>query len=545
MLRRRENIDNAEERQSVLAFAALLAVLTAAVFLLLSSEVRHWFVIPVTICGAIVLLDALDWVRGARDLFDPVGILGLLGVHFFFLAPLLHVVWDQWMWYVQPPPDWREWLGYVGTLNAFGLLFYRGVVAYIERTPRRAAQLREVDHSWFWPVAVSALVISALSQVAVFARFGGISGYVQAYEQGRQGFEGLGLVLLVSESFPIVAIMCAVVWLARGQRTVSWATVAMVLLAFICLRFFFAGLRGSRSAMIWSLFWAVGLVHIFLRPIPRKLIPIGLVGVTAFMYVYGFYKAGGVKGLEKFVEGGAARQEYAEKSGRTMEVALLSDFGRADVQAFLLYRLTEYPRSYDLALGRTYLGTAFLLTPRQIMPDRPPLKDKFGTELMYGRGSYRPGKWVSSSVYGLAGETMLNFGPWLVPFAFGVLGLAVGYVSLMSRSLQPGDARWLLYPFFANFAFTVLIADSDNVLVFLFQNGMIPAAVVWLGSRLVRREARLAVVTSGAPGALGALGVPGVRRRRWSDAVLARPSAERPPARGRNSWPAGREAADP
>ena len=36
-------------------------------------------------------------------LFDPAAIIGLLGVHFFFLAPLLHVAWDSWvMPYVSP-----------------------------------------------------------------------------------------------------------------------------------------------------------------------------------------------------------------------------------------------------------------------------------------------------------------------------------------------------------------------------------------------------------------------------------------------------------
>jgi hypothetical protein len=308
----------------------------------------------------------------------------------------------------------------------------------------------------------------------------------------------------------------------------------------------FAGLRGSRSATIWSLFWATGLVHLYLRPIPRRLVPLGLAGVVAFMYAYGFYKAGGVKGLENFFEGAEARREYAEKSGRTVEAALLWDFGRADVQAFLLYRLADFPGGYDLAMGRTYVGTAFLLVPRQVMPDRPPLKNKFGTDLMYGRGSYVPGVWVSSNVYGLAGETMLNFGPWAVPLGYCALGAVVGYVSSAARRLARGDARLLIYPFAANVVFNMLVGDSDNTLILLFQYGLIPVSVVLIGSRFVgRREnapaaARDAVAADAVGGVSPVVAGPRWGRRRLpgngpagpAAAGLDAPAPRSAPARG-------------
>ena len=47
--------------------------------------------------GVIITLDMVDWFRGRFNVFDPVGLLGVFGFHFFFMAPLLHVVWDWWM----------------------------------------------------------------------------------------------------------------------------------------------------------------------------------------------------------------------------------------------------------------------------------------------------------------------------------------------------------------------------------------------------------------------------------------------------------------
>ena len=61
------------------------------------DQLWHWFVLPVFLCGWLVAEDALRWLSGEVDVLDPVGVLGLFGVHFFFLAPLLHVSWGYWM----------------------------------------------------------------------------------------------------------------------------------------------------------------------------------------------------------------------------------------------------------------------------------------------------------------------------------------------------------------------------------------------------------------------------------------------------------------
>src|SRR5437867_10567284 len=79
--------------------AALAFYLCAGVLLLFlatSEDTRHWFVIPVLLCGVLIASDTVDWVRGRLNLFDPVGIVGILGIYFFFLAPPLHVSWYYW-----------------------------------------------------------------------------------------------------------------------------------------------------------------------------------------------------------------------------------------------------------------------------------------------------------------------------------------------------------------------------------------------------------------------------------------------------------------
>src|SRR5262249_21650695 len=147
-------------------------------------------------------------------------------------------------------------------------------------------------------------------------------------------------------------------------------------------------------------------------PIPRAPLIAGfLVVFMPFMYLYGFYKSGGMDGLVSALRGNDSREWMEKSSGRTWTSMILEDLGRADIQALVLQRLIDGASSYDYAWGKTYLGTLSFLIPRQILQERPGGKLEEGTELIFGRHSYSLGLWASSKVYGLAGETMLNFGP--------------------------------------------------------------------------------------------------------------------------------------
>jgi hypothetical protein len=466
--------------------STLLSTVTVCGFLVASEQMRHWFVIPVWCCGILIGRDAVDWLRGRLDLFDPAAIIGLLGVHFFFLAPLLHVAWDSWLLpYVEPPPDWRDWLGGMALVNAAGLLLYRGARQWAADWGDHAPN----DNAWTleWsrlrPVAACALMISAALQFWVYAAHGGFSGYVGAVTEGigrpetATAFTGMGWIFMMSESFPIVAMIVFAVFAVRTRTARSWSAIMLVLLGYFLLAMVFGGLRGSRSQTIWSLFWATGIIHLWIRPLSKKFIAAGVCFLVAFMYLYGFYKGLGHDVLTVYQEG--ATSALSETSHRTFEGMLLGDLARADVQAFLLYRLWIPNRDYDYAWGRTYLGSIALLIPRRIWPERPPVKVHEGTEALYGVGSYDEEEWVASNVYGLAGETMLNFGPLGVPFAYLTFGLLVGRLQRYMSRLRDGDARWLLCPFIVNLTVAVLHADSDNLLFNFVKDGMVPLCLVW------------------------------------------------------------------
>ena len=518
--------------------ALLSAAVCVALFAwaaLQSTAVFHWFVFPIFLCGVLIGRDGIAWVLGRRDLYDPVGILGLLGIHAFYAAPLLHVAWDHWMRFVEPPPDWREWLGLMGCINLVGIVLYQATVAAIEsRAARRAAggfappgpAVAWHPHPQrFTAVALFALVVTFAAQMWTFVAYGGVGGYVEAFEAGPQSFQGMGMFFLVGESFPIVAIIAYVIWVRRSGRTPGWGELAALVIAFFLVRMLFGGLRGSRSNVVWAVFWAVGILHLFVRRVPRVAIVWGVVGLIVFMYVYGFYKIGGLTTVLRAAEGAEARDEISRRYGRTVEAAILSDLARADGQAHLLYRLLRPGADYDYAWGRTYVGAAALLVPRQLWPDRPETKILEGTNASYGANTYTPGRFYSSNVYGIAGEAMLNFGPWVVPLFYVLFGALVAWSGTLAHRLTEGDVRRVMLPVLVNMCFVVLMGDSDNLVVFMFQNAMIPMALLYVGSRAVPVDYRAAPATGAAiPGAEAGDGAAarGAAVRRWG----RRPQAE-------------------
>lgn len=473
--------------------AAYLCLLAVIGFLAASDRFAHWYILPVLACGVLTGTDAVNWFRGRLDVFDPVGAIGVFGVHFFFLAPLLHLYWNIWLRYIDPPPDWREWLGRMALLNLAGLILYRIARERFAR-PRAAQAKRTVwrlDYQRFWLILGIALVVSAILQLWVYARFGGVLGYIQAYRDAESlridTFAGMSYLFSISESFPILALIGFAIYARQKKVAQSWVALALVLLVFFVLKIFFGGLRGSRLNTIWGLAWAVGIIHLWIRPIPRKLILVGCALVVVFMYFYGLYKGAGLDAVDA-LSSTEARNGLVEETGRGINNNLLGDLGRSDVQAFLLYRITSFPQEYDYAWGRTYLGAASLLIPKAIWPDRPATKAQEGADAEWGRDAYIPVVRETTHVYGFGGETILNFGPIGIPLAFIPFGFAVGRTRRFLRELLPFDTRLLIYPFLLNLCFWVLVADSDNIIFILLKDGLVPFLVIYLASSKLTRQ---------------------------------------------------------
>ncbi len=465
-----------------------LCSLTLLVLVAGSGRLVHWFVLPVLACGVLIGMDAYDWARGRMSLFDPVGIIGLTGLHFFFLAPLLHISWQFLMKTPVPPIDWRADMGGMAILNLIGLVIYRWTRdVFVRRAPQTSPVQWRLNKPVFLTLMPFMLLFTGALQMWVYARFGGLSGYIEAATDltDTTQMAGMGIIFLFSETFPILAIMLFAAYASDKPRWQGWPVLIGVMIAFLVLRILFGGLRGSRSTILFALLWAGGILHFYVRPISRQAVLIGVAFMVMFMYAYGFYKAAGAESF-KAIEDTSARTEIRESSGRDFQSVLLGDLSRSDVQAYIFDRVWR-PRDvtqsdYEYGWGRTYLGALVLFVPTSIWPNRPVHKVKEGTEIIYGMGTYVPNELWSSRVYGLAGEAMLNFGVLAVPFAFVLFGLAVSLTRRLLMILTVGDTRLLMFPYLITFCAIILTSDSDNLIVYIVQQGAFPFLMICIGS---------------------------------------------------------------
>jgi hypothetical protein len=376
-------------------------------------------------------------------------------------------------------------------LNFMGLCVYRIArnIGTIPTKPQfKTKTVWTINQKLFPPILIAALLISAVLQVLTYQKFGGVMNYISVATskeaEDASLFKGMGILFIVSDSFPIVAMMGFAIRAKKHKELRTLPALTGVLIVFFVLQLFFGGLRGSRSNTIWALFWGLGIIHFWLRKVSKKEIAVGLIFLLVFMYVYGFFKERGVEGVQQALQ--EDRADVETKSGRTWQGLLLGDLGRSEVQAFVLYRIVRHNSDYEYAWGRTYFAATTILIPGSILPNKPPNKSMEGTNAMFGMGSYNPeepGRWVASKVYGLAGEAMLNFGPLSVPFAFIVLGIVVGRVKRSLLIWDNSDVRLLLLPMMVNFCFVVLVGDFDNQIFFLIKSSGFPVLVLWLSSK--------------------------------------------------------------
>ncbi len=459
------------------------------VFIILSDEFIHWFTIPVLMSGIIIGMDAIDWIRKKVDLFDPVGFIGLFGFHFFFLAPLLQIYWDFGMTYVDPPDDWRNWLGGMAIINSLGLIIYRKTRKFIfnKLATKKIKSYWKINTLKMLRISIPLLIIMFSTQVLIYARYGGIFGYITTFTEKTDDFEGQGFLFLISESFPIILLFLIALLLRKSKHKKNILLIFSFLLIYFIIRIFFGGLRGSRSNILWAMIWAVGVIHLWLRPLSRKFIYFGIIILIVFALGYDVYKKAGSDVL-KAIQHKGSLLEVSEKSGRGIDTVLLDDLSRTNVQAYVLYKLVAYPDSYQLALGRSYLGDISILIPKKIWPDRIPTKVKEGTDIIKGQGSYDKYDYISSRIYGLTGEFMLNFGYLFTPLTFIILGVYVALIRYLLYFLRPDDGRLLLYPFLVISCFLILVQDLDNFIFGLTKNFSLPFIIVFLSSVRETRE---------------------------------------------------------
>lgn len=440
--------------------AACISFLVVCVFAAVYPEPFEWFLLPILLCGCLSGVDMVAYVRGQLDTFDPLGILGFFAYYFFFVAPLLTLLSGYHSKFLPLVSNFTDWIGWMALINASGLLLYM--------VSRRMFPVREPVTAWvvrapsFFTAISVALPLTFALQMFVFVKFGGVSGFMEAFSDRQAAmFSGMGYIFLVAETFPVFLAIAFLVWKRDFLQRSPWAFLVALTLVYFVMKLLFGGLRGSRTITVFGLFWIVGAIHVWIRPVPRKFLVFAAGLVIVFMYLYGFYKDVGVGAFDA-VHDVSKIDRLEDNSGRTIYAVLLGDLGRTEIQATLLSRVVTAD-DYQYSFGKTYLQAFAFMIPKSLWPDRPEGKVTAGTEALFGHGSYDPVFRRATYIYGLAGEAMLNFPPVFAPLAFVALAFIVSKLrSFMLADRR--DLRLLLVPVFCYGSVLLLGSDLDNVL---------------------------------------------------------------------------------
>jgi hypothetical protein len=485
--------------------AAVICLTIATIAMATAPACMHWFIVPVFLCGVVCCSDGLLlFSRKCRNFFEPVPILGAFGVYFFFIAPIMHVATDYWFtsepWAPKEiPEDWRTWLGLMAAINLVGLAIYkllyrpftqlflkRGLCSFPRMNGRSVRSLGAI-----------VLALLLVLQIYLYYSFGGIAGFVRAFGTATQGkeseFAGLGWVLALAESFPVLLVIVCSVQFRRHLATIGSLRLSAYIIATFPLALLFGGLRGSRGNTVFTILYIIGIVHCTVRPIPPRVFALCASACLLFMYVYGFYKSNPMSLADpaSFIEAvtSSDSRDYLERrTHRGLEGVLMGDLERSDLQAYMLFRMSQQEANVELAYGRTYIEGALDFIPYGIFHYRLPGKLKYGTNVVFGADTYSPGRSASSKIYGLAGETMLNFGVYSAPLGFILLAAAVGYARAVGGRLSATtDSRWYFVPILSIACVVFISSDLDNVIFVLLQHALVPLVVIKLCSGPGRR----------------------------------------------------------
>lgn len=445
-------------RRSWLIIAVLVAVLSTA-YGALTPDVSWSFLLAISVCGALIGVDAVSWLTTRTGTFDPIGLVGLYGLFFFYLAPMLTVGWLQWPAYLPHVRDLQGSFAALSWLYVIGLLAYRLVM---DRVPvRPSASVRRLDVGRLKIVLLAFAGLAAVAYIGVIMSFGGPAGYYSTLTQGQaqtmQALRGYGPLITAAAWLPMCLFAVLLVTRRDALRARPWLILA-ALAGFLVLTVAIDGLRGSRGAVVWPLLIAVGLVHYLVRSIP-KIVAVALVPVLfAFMFVYGIYKTAGSEGLSSVSDA----MEVVATSNRTLSTLLVGDFARTTTQVLTYEGVASGTGSP--AWGATYLGDLVSFIPGQVLSGLPD-KVAVGAQTL---GVNTPESAVYSLIYGMSGEGMLNFGlaGAVIAFAFWIpLVRVAARVSLRAGRSDIGAG--LLAPGLALLSVFFLFNDVDNCVTFV------------------------------------------------------------------------------
>lgn len=420
------------------------------------------------------VLSMYSWqIRRQSGSFVVTGWLQVTFIWYFFLiVPVAHVAFNYLPFAIRPH-DIPNIFTNLLLLNAVGLVFANLGFAVIKEV---RLPVLDYDRRRLTIVSGAFIVMGVLAWV-VTLNAGML--YVNTETLARDANSSITFYLL-SGVVPTMFIL-VIVANFKGKhidKSIIWALI--LILAILCV--VFCGIRGSRSGIIIAFVTGMMWIHLMVRPFRwGELAALGAVGAILIL-AYGRYKYGGLGAVFGTDD---KSLEYANSMLDPLRIFLL-DLGRAEVQAVVFDNFNQghfVPR-YN---GETYIRSLTLILPQSWEPSWPRPKTVVGGLALYHpNGSGQTEGLLSSRIYGLTGEAILNFGYLAIPVVFFLFGMVHSWL-LAALDRMKGAAQ-IFVPLAIVLPMMILFVDMDNLVIFLIMYWSIPVLVVAVSLRRTGRS---------------------------------------------------------
>lgn len=452
-----------------------LAVVWFTVFLAVGGFIPwDMYLFPMVLCGvisAVKLSDCFSKPQYYRDIYTIAWAVVFVNS---YVAPVIHFVRGEWMEYIIFYPDhWNDYACLTSLFYLTGIVIW--LVIFRENEPGRRYTTKWGCRTDAHKILLGLMAVSFLLQLYVYARLGGIGGYIQAYTDSTReesAFSGTGLFSIFSEMFPYLFVMYFVIT-QKGEKVQGRKILVFFVLLLLAL-LFFGGLKGSRNNVIYTLVMGILAVHIFVYKFKCMHLLYFIIFFFSFMYAGRLYKDQKGNLFDNIKEAVESRDK---KNISQAEMIVLGDLSRFGVNTYELY-LLEMSKEYEYKYGETYLWGVLTFVPFGSMFIREyniDSRSEAATELFYKNRT----KTENSKIFGLLGEWMLNFGIWtfFVPYLF--MGVILRGLRHASVSISVEDMRMLIVPAVLTLVPDLILSDMSNIMSFFVKRIVVFLLVIY------------------------------------------------------------------
>ncbi|MCF8708913.1 hypothetical protein [Rhizorhapis sp. SPR117] len=370
-------------------------------------------------------------------------------------------------------------------LNAVGLL----VAAIAARQAKPFMQLKTRD----WPSLGHIQFLLAVA-LMISLSLGVYNNFIASnLRESSDSMINSGIALYaVIESAPILLAWLIVVSVWKRGRYPSILTALLLAALFILITVGMNFSRGSRVTVLLIIVLGFQLFHQYVFRLSKLSLFALLIGSAIVFNLMTVYKHLGIQGVSSYLAGEGVPAYLDENYTNPIRI-VIGDIGRSDIQASILDAQME--DRIPLAYGRTYVKALTLPLPDFI----DPIPDKWSKVFV---GSYaqlnidptsailynNPSGRGSSRIYGMVGESILNFGIFGAVLSFVIFGLLSRWAILYSIHPKGWESA-LIAPTISALPLFMLFYDLDNIVFRLTMLLGIPGALLLLNRLFQKRDA--------------------------------------------------------